>query len=134
MNKILKCSCEDQVRIVQIDDLIDFLNRTYEDKYFYQKTVEIDYPTKTKILSVFSKFENISSIEFPNNSEEEKNDYVIHFANGNKKTILATEYKDCNLILCKPLMENKDLIIVDTIKLLPIELDNFFRTTIKRNL
>lgn len=133
MNKLLKCTCEDQIEIVQIDDLKDFLKKNFKQEYFYQQTVEIDYPSKTKLLSVFSIYENIKSIEFQTNNEE-KDDYIVYFTNGNKETILTSELNKGKVILCKTLLENKDLIIVESIKLLPIEVDNFFRTVIKRNL
>lgn len=133
MEKTLNYCHEDEVRVSQIEDIEEFLEKNYNQEYFYQEMVEIDYPEKTKLLSTFSIFENIEKVEFKTNDELEE-DYVIYFKNGNKKTILKEEIKNGELIICRPLMENKDLINIETIKLLPIELDNYFRTVIKRHL
>lgn len=133
MSKKLKCLKEDQVRVVQNDNLKEFLERNFKKKYFYQSSIEVNFPKKTKLLSVFSIYENIDHIDFSNDNEEQE-DYIVFFKNGNKETILTTELNNCNLIICKTLMENKDLILVDSIKLLPISVDNYFRTSIKRNL
>lgn len=133
MSKKLKCSKEDQVRVTQIESLKEFLEKKFEKQYFYQSSIEINYPKKTKLLSVFSIYENIDHIEFSSDNEDSE-DYIVYFKNGNKETILTSELENCNLIICKPLMENKDLILVDSIKLLPVSVDDYFRTTIKRNL
>lgn len=133
MTKIIKTTCEDQVRVAQIEDIQEFLEKTYEKKFFYKPMVEIDYPEKTKLLSVFSIYENLDKIEFSNEKETEE-DFVIYEKNGNKNLKTKDSLENCELIICRPLMENKDLINIETIKLLPIEIETYFRTNIKRQL
>ena len=124
---------EDEVNVIQVEDLEEFLERTFEKTYYYKQAVEIETPSKTKILPVFSIFDNLKSIELMDDNDV-PDSLVIYFKNGNKETILKDEYPEGKIIIGKALIENKDLIMVDSIKLLTEKPDNYFRTNINRKI
>lgn len=129
--KEIRCKTKDEIKVIQLDDLKEFLEEKYGCQYYLKRLVNIEYPEYTKAISVLSKRDNIKYIEFLGD-DERNSEYTIHYENGNRETICPNEYDDCNLIMFKTLWENEDLVHYDSIKMLPIKLNNFFRTEIMR--
>ncbi len=133
MPKKLNCVYEDEVNVIQVEDLLEYLERVYKNKYFYKPIVEIDYPSKTKLLPVFSIYDNLKKIEMSDNEEVPEN-IILHFENGNKETLLKSEYEKGKIVIAKALIENKDLINIDSLKPITEKPDSYFRTNINRKI
>ncbi len=133
MAQKLNLICEDSVRVSLVDDLIEYFNNRYKKTYFYSPIIEIEYPSRTRLLPVFSIYDNVKSIEILSD-EPNPESMIVYFKNGNKETILNNEYEEGKVIFGKALMENKDLIQVDTLWPVKEKPTNYFFTTINRKI
>ena len=121
----LNLKYDSNINVVYISDFIEFLNDKYKQNYINQEMVNISYTYKESFRNILSVFDNVSEVSFSN--PETNVDYLIRLKNNKKYSILEGEVLEYPMVIIfKTLPENKDLIILDSIRLYEGNVPNCF--------